>query len=194
MFDPSYLRISTAVDSSEEAILAGIPGTTDFLTVAAPVSFLQQQPPPEHLERIHLRQSPWPESFDRYSHAYDELHTSVPQLKHVVPRASRSTLEQCASEGMLFDAEVDGKWAGLIAGRLQTDFGMSGVRIVEEVLAGPYRSKGLGLGLQRRFIDLLPHDTQTILHGAIHPGNLASLKTAMRAGRQPVMRTMFLAM
>jgi hypothetical protein len=193
IFGPGCVRISTAVDSPEEAVLAGFPGSTDFLTVAAPVSQLQRQPPPAHLERIHLRQSSCQESFDRYSRAFDAFHASVPQLKHAVPRASRSALEQCASDGMLYNVEVDRKWAGVIAGRLQTDFGMNGVRIVKEILTGPYRSRGLGPALQRRFIDLLPNGAGNMLHGAIHPANLASLKTAMRVGRRPVMRTMFLA-
>jgi hypothetical protein len=78
MLDPGCMRINTAVDSAEEAILGEFPGTTDFLTVAAPVSFLQQQPSPEHLECIHLQHASWPECFERYSRAYDEFHISSP--------------------------------------------------------------------------------------------------------------------
>jgi hypothetical protein len=194
VFSPRYLRVHVAAGSTEDQIVEGAHGKTDFMTVAAPVAALQDQCPPPNMERIQLELATSTAFYDRYLAEYEAFHEAVPDLRDLVPVASREALEGSRAESLLYEAYVDGEWSGIIAGRGQTDYGMRGYRIIEEVLSSPRRGCGLGPALQRQFIDRLPAADHQVLHGAIAPSNLPSLAVARRVGRTAVMHTHFIAL
>lgn len=194
VFSPRYLRLHVAAGSTEDRVVQGAPGRTDFVTVAGSVAALQAQRPPSNMERIHLELATSTVFYDRYLIEYEAFHEAVPELRDLVPVASREALERSRTQGLLYEAYVDGEWSGIIAGRQQADYGMRGYRIIEEVLSSRFRGSGLGPALQRHFIDALPAEDHQVLHGAIDPSNLPSLATAKRVGRTEVMHTYFIVL
>jgi len=192
VFTPSYLRVHVAAGSLEDTVIEQFPGSTDFFTMAGLVRTLQAHPLPPHMDRLQLVPATSTAFYDAYLDAYRDVHAATPSLRDLVPVASRATLEGCLAQGLLFEAVGGGEWAGIIAGRAQTDAGMRGYRVVDEVLAPRYCGRGLGAALQRHFIDALPATDTYVVHGAIHPLNAPSLATAKRVGRTEVMHTHFL--
>ena len=105
--------------------------------------------------------------------------------------ASVEELQACLEQGLLFDAPVDWEWAGVVAAREEPFFGRDGYLVVEELLAAPYRGRGLGACLQRHLIERLMPAGGAMVHGTIHASNVASRRTAERCGRVAVMMSEF---
>jgi RimJ/RimL family protein N-acetyltransferase len=194
VFSPKYLRVHVPIGSIEDGIVVGPHVRTAFTTVAGLVSSLQRRSPPGRMECLRLAPAQSTDFYDRYLAEYEAFHEAVPSLRGLVPVAPRDTLEQSLAQGMLYEAYIDGEWAGVIAGREQTDYGMRGYRIIEELLSSRFRGQGLGPALQRHFIDALPAGDYQVLHGAIDPANAPSLATAKRVGRTEVMHARFIAL
>lgn len=193
VFSPRYLRVHVAAASTEQQVVESFPGRTDFLTVAGLLAALQGRSRPPRMERVHLEPATSTDFYDRYLAEYEAFHEASPHLQDLVPVASHDALERSRAQGLLYHAYVDGAWAGVIAGREQTELGMRGYRIVEEVLSSRFRGLGFGPALQRHFIDSLPAEDCQVLHGAIDPSNVPSLATAKRVGRIEVMTTRLIA-
>lgn len=188
MFSPAYLQVHAAVKSAEDAVLEMFPGRIDFVTVAGPVAGLQHRQPPPNMERVRLEPATTEAFYHQYVAEYEAFHRVNPHLRELVPIASQETLDHSHGQNLLYQAFVDGEWAGIVAGRLQENVGMTGYCLVEEVLAARFRGLKLGPALQRHFIDALSPADRFVLHGAIDPANAPSLATAKRVGRVEVMR------
>lgn len=194
VFSPRYMCVDVSPEHSEGQVVMGSSGKTDFVTVAGLLSDLQHLEPPPNMERVHLQRATSTRFYERYMAEYATFHEEAPELRESVLPTPFAKMEQCMAQGLLYEAYVDGEWAGVIAAREQTDHGMRGYRVVEEILASRSRGRGFGPALQRRFIDVLPAGDHAILHGAIDPVNAPSLATAKRVGRVEVMHARFVAL
>lgn len=194
VFSPRYLRVDIASGSYEADAVTGPSVECDFVTVAGLLSELQRLDPPPKMGRVLLQRGTSTEFYERYMAEYATFHEEAPQLRESVLPTPLDKLEHSMARGLLYEAYVDGEWAGVIAAREQTNNGMRGYRVVEEILASRFRGRGFGPALQRRFIDVLPAADHAILHGAIDPANAPSLATAKRVGRVEVIHTRFVAL
>ncbi len=103
-----------------------------------------------------------------------------------VHASTEDALNGCAAEGTLFDIEVDGQWAGIMAASRDVDGPLAGHLILEEFLDAPFRGRGLAARAQRCLIDVLPEAPGGLLFGTIDGVNHASMRTALKTGRMDV--------
>lgn len=193
-FSPRYMCVDVAAGHREDRAVSGPSVISDSVTVAGLLSELQRLGPPPNMERVHLELAASTSFYGRYLAEYEAFQREAPHLAASVLPTPLDTLEGCLARRLLYEAYIDGEWAGVIAGREQTDDGMQGCRVVEELLSSRFRGRGFGPALQRRFIDTLPAGDREVLHGAIDPANAASLATAKRVGRIEVAHTRFVSL
>lgn len=193
-FSPRYMSADIPPGHSEGQVVSGSSVKIDLITVAGLLSELHRLDSPPNMGRVLLQRATSTEFYERYMAEYATFHEEAPHLRESVLPTPFDKLEQCMAQELLYEAYVDGEWAGVIAAREQTDHGMRGYRVVEEILASRFRGRGFGPALQRRFIDVLPAGDHAILHGAIDPANAPSLAAAKRVGRVEVMHTRFVAL
>jgi hypothetical protein len=159
--------------------------------LAARVDNLRTFPKPLGYERLELQRLHTNIDYAWYHQAYADFHAQNPELRHWVPITEREELERCASEGLLFQALVDGKVAGLIGARSEALLGVPAVYMTELLLTNEFKKQNLAAALQRKFIDSLSPDFQ-LIWGTIDAKNLASKKTALRVGRMPIRSEYFI--
>jgi len=87
---------------------------------------------------------------------------------------------------LLFEINIDGKWAGIIGANNGYDNFLKGYYIVEEFLIENFRGKQFASAVQRHLINKLPFNSNEMLFGTIHYENIPSLRTAMRVDRRPI--------
>jgi len=96
------------------------------------------------------------------------------------------SLQDCAEQGLLFEAVVDGRSAGVVAAIRDDRHGMSGFSVEEICLDGARRGQGLAAGVVQRLVDEVPAADGDVLWGTIHPDNQPSLRNAQSIGRRIV--------
>lgn len=126
----------------------------------------------------------------RLEAAYAEFHAACPALARDVTLEDEATLRRALAAGLLLEARVDGEWAGVVAAEPAAYLGLTGWLVVEEILAAPFRGRGLGPVLQRHLVERLPGDG--VLFGTIHHANAPSARTAAAVGREVVAETWWL--
>ena len=124
-----------------------------------------------------------PGGYARYVETYADLD---PALAQEVMAESAESLAECHAEGLHFDVEVDGVWAGVAAARSEPLLGVQGFMVVEEVLARRWRRQRLGSALQYRLTEAIAarFGRDGLLHGTIASINQPSLRTALPCGRE----------
>lgn len=95
-------------------------------------------------------------------------------------------LQRLADDGLLFDVQVDGEWAGLLAAEREVRQGIRGATVVELLLDHPYRGRGYGSHLSVLLAQAVPLPDDGFLMGTIHADNARAYKSALRAGRVDV--------
>jgi hypothetical protein len=158
---------------------------------AARIENLRASEKPKGYERIELRRLHTDIDYVWYLKAYADFHLQNPELKHWVPVTEQEELEKCASDGLLFQAIVDGKVAGLIGARSEALLGVPAVYMTELLLTSDFKKQDLAVALQRKFVDSLGPEFQ-LIWGTIDAKNLASKKTALRVGRVSVRSEYFI--
>ena len=152
---------------------------------------IRESEKPNECERIELVRLHAGVDYSWYLNAYADFHLENPELKQWVPVTEQEELEKCASEGLLFQAVVDGKIAGLIGARSEALLGVPAVYMTELLLTTDFKKQNLAVALQRKFIDTLGLEFQ-LIWGTIDAKNLASKKTALRVGRVAVRSEYFI--
>ena len=99
---------------------------------------------------------------------------------------SREDLQELAEAGMLFDVQVDGVWAGIIAGERDARRGVRGATVIELMLDHGFRGRGYGRHLSTILAKALPLPDDEFLMGTIHADNIAAYRSALSAGRVDV--------
>lgn len=158
---------------------------------AAHIENIRASEKPSGYERIELQRLHTGIDYSWYLKAYADFHLENPELKQWVPITEQEELEKCASEGLLFQALVDGKIAGLIGARSEALLGVPAVYMTELLLTADFKKQNLAVALQRKFIDTLGPEFQ-LIWGTIDAKNLASKKTALRVGRVSVRSEYFI--
>lgn len=146
---------------------------------------------PAGYERIELQRLHGDIDYAWYLKAYADFHSQNPNLKQWVPITEQEELEKCASDGLLFQAIVDGKIAGMIGARSEGLLGVPAVYMTELLLTTEFKKQKLAAALQRKFIDSLGPEFK-LIWGTIDAKNLASRKTALRVGRVSVRSEYFI--
>jgi len=162
--------------------------TPDIAYLASPTSKLKALPPPQGCEILEVRRCQDLDFYPVYRREHDAFRAAS-SFGQDVPISTREDLARCLEEGLLYEARVEGSWAGLIAAAAESFYGISALCIHEEILCEPLRGKGLGPALQRKMIDAV--DKDILIYGTIDARNLASLKTAKRVGREQVAQRLF---
>ena len=122
--------------------------------------------------------------YRRYVETYNLMYLERPQIRGEVRIETEETLAACHAEGLLYEIEVDGTWAGIVAARHQVVAGARGTYMVEILLNGAARGQRLGPAVHQRLAaKVAAADSSAILTGTIAAVNVPSLKTATRAGR-----------
>jgi GNAT superfamily N-acetyltransferase len=99
---------------------------------------------------------------------------------------TREDLQALADQGLLFDVEVDGAWAGIVAAEPDARRGVRGATVIELILAHRFRRRGYGRHLSTLLARGVPLPDDQFLIGTIHADNTAAYRSALAAGRVDV--------
>jgi L-amino acid N-acyltransferase YncA len=124
--------------------------------------------------------------FDRYAKVYADLFASHPKHREYNLPQDKEALAEALQEGLLFEVLVDGSWAGIVSALPQAPAGLTGFTVQEMLLDQAHRGQGFGPAMQQRLIEHLRGQDDAVLAGTIHAGNVASLASARRVGRDVI--------
>ena len=195
MHHPKYLSFHSRTQLCSSAGLK-VGGENFFVArnlVAGRVSNLRERPAPSGFDRIVFEPFCFETGMDWYRGAYEEFHSSFPELKSWVPITDEEDLRTCEKDGWIFQVRIDDNIAGLIAAERKSFLGEAGAYMTELLLVPLFKGQGLGAALQRKLIDILPPEI-TLIWGTIDARNKASMKTAIGLGRQVVRSEYFLTL
>jgi len=124
--------------------------------------------------------------YDRYRQIHDSQVSQDPAHGRHTRCEAREDLQNLADQGLLFEVEVKGAWAGVMAAEPDARGGVRGATVVELLLDHPYRRLGYGKHLSTLLAKAIPLPTEEALMGTIHADNGPSYRSALRAGRVDV--------
>jgi hypothetical protein len=124
--------------------------------------------------------------YDRYRRIFDDDVARDPAHARHTRAETREDLQALADRGLVFDVEVDGAWAGVVAAEPDVRRGVRGATVIEVTLEHPYRGRGLGRHLSTLLAVAVPLPDDQCLMGTIHADNVTSLRSALAAGRVDV--------
>jgi L-amino acid N-acyltransferase YncA len=115
---------------------------------------------------------------------YADLHRDLPRTRMWARAEDEESLAECAAEGLLCEVVVDGEPAGVVAALPEDGHGVTGYVVQELCLDAGHRGRGLAAPVLQHLVRMLTADEGATLWGTIHPDNVASLRNALRIGRQ----------
>lgn len=185
VFDPLFLRIHHAPEFGIEERVGDAKVDVDFITYAGrgdDIDNIRELPPgwqvvaPARLD-----------FYDAYVAAYDTYIEGHPELRGRVVPEPLTTLAEASEANLLRVLLHEGRWQGVIAARPDLRYMMRGYAIIENCLATEARGCRLATPLLTHFARSLPLSADEFIFGAIDPLNVPSQRTAVAAGRVPVM-------
>lgn len=117
--------------------------------------------------------------YDWYYNQYHIFHQLRPDFVDRVQVNSKEMMDKCLEQGLLYQLELNGEIAGLIAGEKERFLGESAVYIDEILTSSAFRGKGYASKLLGSFVGLI---NAKYLTCHIDNDNVTSTKTALRAG------------
>ncbi|MFT2720357.1 N-acetyltransferase family protein [Deinococcus sp. A31D244] len=165
-----------------------LPGGThwDVHVLAAPVAQLRHRAFPPHFDRVQLRVPDELETYPRYVQEFEALFEQHPQHRDFARIEAREDLAVYHQEGLVFEVEIDGAWAGLVAATRSAEQGLKGFVVVEMFLDGAHRGRGFGPAVGRHLIERLPMEPGDTLYGTIHHENRSARRSAELGGREDI--------
>jgi L-amino acid N-acyltransferase YncA len=124
--------------------------------------------------------------YDRYRKIHDDEVARNPVHARHTRAETRDDLQELAGRGLLFDVQVDGEWAGIVAAQPDARRGVRGATVVELILDDPFRGRGYGKHLSTLLARAVPLPDEQCLLGTIHADNTPSYRSALSAGRVDV--------
>ena len=196
-FSPPEVRIAGPADDAPRPA-DGRAVRRDIVAVAGSLGEMLAAPAPPGLDRVRVADATVDEADAFVQTAYAAFNRRCPELIDRVPPTDRDRLEACLAAGTLAWWTVDGERAGLLAVERQIGWlALDGWLIEEEVAAPAWSGRGTAAAAQRRLAEDLARADPTAhprtLFGTIDDANLASHRTAARAGRRPVTAWWFVA-
>ena len=158
----------------------------DKRLLAAPLGVILAQPEAKTLRRVTLKRATSPAFYGDYAAIYEELLAEHPELQEVVRLESEADMQAYLDEGYVFEVFVDDQPAGVTAVLEDKQDGLSGLCVMEIVLAKAFRAQGFGSAVQRRLAAALvaaEAAQDVLLFGTIGENNLPARRAAARAGR-----------
>ena len=180
VFGPKRIRLYSSSNQPRFA------GDGDKRLLAAPLGVMLAQPEAETLRRVRLKRAESLAFYPDYAAIYRELQAEHPELQEVVRLEPEAAMQTYLDEGYVFEIFVDGHPAGLTAVLEDVQTGLSGLCVMEIVLARAFRTRGFGSAVQRRLAAALIAvgvAQDVLLFGTIGEVNLPARRTAGRAGR-----------
>lgn len=169
-------------------------GTTDQLIYAAPLNAASNAESDADLLFTVATKADMSWCLDTLTTSYQQTLRVMPELNtHLFP-ADEDALHGWLSGGALYLLIKGSTRVGLIVCESTPVAFLKGMRIAEEVILPRYRGRGLaaqGQRLLRRYLAQCQPDA-CLMTGTILPANLASIKTAERAGRTCILKYQFL--
>lgn len=184
VFAPQAVRVRQACERTldplgwraepDQHFLAG--RLTDLVTRTDPL------PPELSLEPVS------PEDAERFTKpTYAAWAERDPELGAKVRPSDLDELRDCHESGLLAYVLWSGERAGVIGFAQSEDADLVGYLVEEEVIALPFRGRGLAVAAQRlAFQTLATRNSSALVFGTIDAANTPSLKTAERVGRERV--------
>ena len=157
----------------------------DSRLVAGRLGALRAREVPAQLSTRSLTDVPSAQ-YERYVEMHARHAAANPSHLLHTRASSREDLLASAGAGMLWDVEVDGTWAGMVAGRDDVASGMRGATVVELILDPSFTGRGYGEHLSVLLARGVPQPDEQFLFGTIHADNLRAYRAAQRAGREDV--------
>ena len=189
-FRPRCVRFDVPdPDALVTALAAQGEGTraeVDQYVVAGPVADLQQRVTGPSYERVSLRRGEAGPLAARAATIYADLHRAAPVTTLWANAEDVESLAACAAEDLLFEVLVDEEPAGVLAALREDAHGLLGYVVQELCLDALHRGRGLAAPALQHLVRALPEGDGATLWGTIHPDNAASLRNALRMGRQKV--------
>jgi hypothetical protein len=124
--------------------------------------------------------------YDRYRQIFELDVEHDPVHARHTRAETREDLQALADQGLLFDVEVDGAWAGIVAAEPDARRGVRGATVIELILAHRFRRRGYGRHLSTLLARGVPLPDDQFLVGTIHADNTAAYRSALAAGRVDV--------
>ena len=188
-FHPLCLRVDAPDPAGLVARLAGDARfgagcSVDQYVVAGVVDELRGRPRSPSYDDVALRPGDAAALAERAAEIYAELGRRNPGLRMWATAEDADSLRDCADQGLLFEALLDGEPAGVVAAVRDDAHGMSGFSVEELCLDADVHGRGLASGLVQRLVDELPAADGDVLWGTIHPDNAPSLRNALSVGRE----------
>lgn len=176
---PPYLRLWS---SEPVGAIAGTEPDRRFL--AAPIEVLREREVPAGLALTPANDL---RHYEEAQEAYDAVDRAHPRHVEQASMSSREVLQESADEGLLFNVEVDGVWAGYSAALDggEDTLGLSAYIVQDVILAPGFRGRGLGASVSTLLARALS-DQSRVLIGTIHANNKGALHAATHAGRVDV--------
>jgi len=169
-------------------------GSTDQLIYAAPLNALSNADSKADLLFTAATKEDISWCVDTLNASYQQTLRVMPELNtHLFP-ADEDDLHGWLLSGALYLLIEGNMRVGLIACESASVAFLKGMKIAEEVILPRYRGRGLAAQAQRllrRHLAQCQPDA-SLMTGTILPANLASIKTAERAGRTCILKYQFL--
>jgi hypothetical protein len=119
--------------------------------------------------------------YDWYEDQYKAFHEMRPDFIDRVTVNSKEIMDACLEQGLLYQLQVNGQIAGLIAAEREIFLGQPTVYIDEILTSTNFRGKGYASKILGSFANIVD---VTYLTCHIDSENLPSTKTALRAGEE----------
>lgn len=145
-FPDSQLRPPPFVEYAVDDFRA----TPDLLVVARPVHEMLAQPLARTYNEVLLTPCAPVQAAERVAAIYDELKELRPQLNQWATPADAEDLEDAAEEGLLFEIQVNGMPAGVLAAEREDAYGFTGFCIQEIALGAAHRGQQVGVAALQR--------------------------------------------
>lgn len=156
----------------------------DSIYVTHFLDYLKQQPLPPNYDKVQLELATSINWYEEYKTTYETIYKHWPASREMTRIESQTSLQEIIEKKLLFEIKIENHWAGIIGVTQTSDKFLAGYCVYEELLTEDFRGKLLASAVQRRLIENLPTTQDAMLFGTIHYGNIPSLRTAYKVGRQ----------
>lgn len=134
------------------------------------------------------------EAFAMVAARYAVVATENPILRRNVGPATEGELAGLHERGLLRAARLDGTAVGLLGAAPGAITWLEGDEVIEEVVDARYAGRGLASAMQGEWARSVAVDPDRMLIGTIDRHNVASRRSAERAGRPTVLDGVFVAL
>lgn len=154
--------------------------------VAGSLADLAGQPMPEHGGELELKPATSLDFYPTYRAWYETFWSRRPELKPQVRIESEDDMLVYLQGGGVRLVYVDGEFCGVVGAERRREFGLTGWRICEKIIAPSHWDRRLATPAMFSLARSLEDRGRDAMWGLIVPANRASLAAAQREGRRVI--------